>query len=153
MFRIDSTKDIFSITSIVYNGTVINGQGVINNYDISNANIDEPIPFGTNVICRNILAVNCGIGQLNIDLSIRNLFYGRNNFNLAVSKTLNMAGATNGTPSGTFQQPAGFSHSMTEEQLDTLALTEKEMIWVLINCQISAIDSTKRYNWSIITTN
>ena len=153
VFRIDSLKDEFSFNSIIYNNTIINGQGIINHFDISNADIDEAIPFGSNVVCRNSLAINCGISDANINLSIRNLYYGRNNFNLTVQKTLNISGQTNGVPNGVFQQPSGFNHDLTEAQLDALNLTEKEMIWILINCQVSSSSLVKRFNWSTITTN
>ena len=81
------------------------------------------------------------------------MYYGRNNFNLTVQKTLNISGQTNGIPDGIFQQPNSFTHDLTEGQIDNLVLTEKEMIWVLINCQVSSTDLAKRYNWVIITTN
>ena len=117
-------------------------------------------PLGSKIIGTNgmeIALFDNGMSQPNVDATIINLFNGRNNFiNTGINKTLGIGGSgtfgvANAAPSGIYQQPSGFTHDLTEAQIDALTTTVKEKIWILVNCQVSSVNTTKRYKWTIIT--
>lgn len=130
-------------------------------FTFSSASLGNIIyPLGSKIIGNNGMEVSLfdnGMSQANVDATIVNLFNGRNNFiNTTTPKVLSIGGSgtfgtPNAAPSGTYQQPAGFTHDLTEGQIDTLATTVKEKIWILVNCQVSSVNTTKRYKWTITT--
>ena len=108
-------------------------------------------PFGTKILLPNLTVDYNSMNITNIDNSLNNLFIGRNNFSNIIKRLV--AGGNNAAPSGTYQQPSGFTHNLTEGEIDTLSATwsVKEKIWILVNCQVSSVDTTKRYKWTITT--
>ena len=108
--------------------------------------------LGTKIVYTHIFLANNAMSQMNVDINISDLFAGRLNFNLTFAHILYIAGS-NAAPSGTYQQPSGFTHDLTEGQIDALSTTwsVKEKIWILVNCQVSSSNTTKRYKWTITT--
>lgn len=150
-FRIDGSYDSDNITALNFNATKINGLSIINHFSLAGNVIDMPLPFGTSIICRNIDCSDIGISAENLNTSINTLFSNRLLFDNSYTKYLAINGARNATASGTYQQPSGFTHDLTEAEITSLSSgwSVKEKVWVLVNCQISSADTTKRYKWTI----
>ena len=101
-----------------------------------------------------------------INLYIDSLFYYKNNYNLAVAKTINISNNA-GSPSGTFQQGSlgtygGSVHNLTEAQIMYLAngldytgsgtntpWTALEKIWALTQIKVNSGSVTARYKFTI----
>ena len=113
-------------------------------------NLNVIYPLGDKIKSQVIHLGNNIISVANMDVTISNMFTYRNNFNNTLAKTLSIAG-TNSAPSGTYQMPSGFTHDLNEAQIDALTTTVKEKIWILVNCQVSSVNTTKRYKWTITT--
>lgn len=118
----------------------------------SNMALDIVLPIGNRIRVRIINLFNCTMSQYSVDGTIDNLMLYRQNFNNTVAKSLIISG-NNASPSGTYQVPSGFTHDLTDAGITTLSesWSVKEKIWVLVNCQESTINTTKRYKWTITT--
>lgn len=120
------------------------------NFQSIGTNLDITYPLGTALKSLVFYLNNNLMSQINVDGTINSMFINRLSFNNTLAKTLTVAG-TNAAPSGIYQQPLGFSHDLTEAQIDALTTTPKEKIWILVNGQNSIADTTKRYKWTITT--
>lgn len=119
----------------------------------SNCALNIVFPIGTKIITPILILENNSMSQASVDGTIDNLFLNRNTIQVyyaSNSKSLTIHG-NNAAPSGTYQQPSGFTHDLTEVELDALTTSVKEKIWILVNCQVSSVDTTKRYKWTITT--
>lgn len=154
----------YNCTELLYH-RLFNNSGVALNFDnlltannsgsfylALSSSLNIYFPLGSKIRTQSIYVDNNGMSQENVDASINDLFANRNQFLNSISHVMTCAGS-NATPSGTYQQPSGFTHDLTEAEITTLSASwsVKEKIWILVNCQESSINTTKRYKWTITT--
>lgn len=141
-------SDNIGLTNLVWGNSYMNSNIYV--FSCTNCNLNIPFPLGSTIISNGFNIGNNNMSQINVDASFTSLFANRNKYNNNNNKAGYAAG-NNAAPSGTYQQPSGFTHDLTEVELDALTTSVKEKIWILVNCQVSSVDITKRYKWTITT--
>lgn len=133
--------------------------GVNNGFTIASTNLNLRMFLGTKIRAGIINATSSGMTTATVDQNIQDAWDNRvSGFASNASTKVLQIGGTNGSPTGTYQMPttgySGSIHDASESTLTTASAgwSKKELIWVLVNLQVSAANTTKRYNWAITYT-
>jgi hypothetical protein len=147
IFPSNAANSVFQNTVAIYNNAVLT---TLSNLDLismtqtnsgryfdvyNNASLNITFPFGANSFTPHAIQIqNNAMNVTNVDATIDSIYTNKTKW-IYSPKSLNISGAGNAAPSGTYQAPAGFVLGVS----DGTPASAKEKVYVLVN----------NYSWTI----